>query len=466
MSYSSQDWNVFRAAAEFIKGVLPIDVLSTSIRSRSRSRSPRRRSRSRSRSPIRILNQARIVRPVRPVQPVVQEPMCEPNPPKIIQPYSERLVSYRAIQNYLDQVENPDEICALSESIFPCKKRIGSKSVYGMIYRLYSKSVQRQTRLSASGKARVGILPTDFTVKVMDESAENKDEAANAQEFSKLVEDNVIPNFVMCWSDHSCKDKCSFIDLDEMGKIEQLRQRLKWQDIKNGSCYMLFAELFHGDMNNFQIYLRDFSRLQRINIVFSFIAQIFIVATLLDQYKQTHNDLHGGNVLFKSYSDSPNTAFVYRFKKNTVSVRHQSHLFAMWDVAFLQARGQTDKLRQGVITGIFNDLFKLFNVMAYYFGQEIKSDGLMIPNPDRDDLISKIFRKLRKWCAEVHEYNIEAMENIQKKESLTIKAVFEEVLPPLMESLNLLDQWNKVVNIDAELTPEEVTHEFDLTKRF
>lgn len=457
MSYSSQDWNLLSAARRFAREFLPLDVYSESSASarRGRSPSPNRRV-GRSRSPRgRIVQAAQAARGrSRSRSPSPPPEQCDPNPPKIVQPYSERLPSYQAIQAYLSQARSPNDICALSENIFPCKKRIGSASVYGLIYRLYNK-VQRQR-----GNAPANMIPTDFIVKVMEDNRENQGEAVTSQEFSSLVESNVIPNFVMCWSDHQCKNKCSFIDLPSMNHLDW-DQYGYWSRIKAKSCYMLFAELFHGDMKNFHVYLREFLKPQRTKIVLSFIAQFCIVGCLLDRYKKSHNDLHTGNVLFKSYSDDPNSAFVYHLKNSDIAIRHQSHLFAMWDVSFLNQRGTKDYKDR--MSGMYSDLYRLFSLMSYKFADKIEKDGIERLNPDNNWQLYRALNMLSEWCLDMHKENIKREALILKKYSLEIDELFNDILPSCMKASKLLNEWNEVVQINPELSKNEITEEFDLT---
>jgi putative sterol carrier protein len=508
MSYSSQDWNLWKAIGQFGEELYPnLDgsrfrspprAAQAAASARSRSRSPRPvsaraaltaadrylqrygspsragqsplRGRQLSRSPPRGRPGARqgIYRPPQQArQAAVQPDVCLANPARIVSSYHSRIPSYLAIQTYMKNADQ-DQICALNENVFPCKKRIGSESVYGMVYRLYNKS---QTNL----------LPTDFAVKVMEASQRNNLlEVKNAQTYTRTVLQKEMPHFVMCWTDHKCKDKCTFIDTNGMKDMET---RMIWEDVKQGDCYMMFMELFHGDMNHFQENLTGKSKIEQTKILLSFVAQVFVAAAYLDRYNLSHNDLHTGNLLYKEISDQPDSPFIYNLSKNrSLSICHQSYLFAMWDVAFIQPKNRQDKARKGsgIVTGTFHDLWTLFSWMKEHFN----------PNkPNGDDDFFRLFHALSKYCERLHEIR----DFNEKHIRLTIENVFttpEEYsrlngfisLPKIMEKLGILDVWEEVVqldnrhiwqdngnwiqvNSDGESLPfnEAITEQFDLT---
>ena len=461
MSYTREDWGFTRALDDFFKQMAPLDVRSRSSVRSSRSRSPVRRSRSR--SPVRAdpgRRQIRFRSPERmlPMQdekydPVprmkIQDERCDPRPQNIIQPYSERLSSYRAIKTYLSSVENKGDICALRENVFPCKKKIGSDSENGIIYRLYNR-VQPRTRSRTSGNARMGILPTDFMVKVMDNITENRAEVSYTREFSNLVLKNTIPNFALCWEDRECKDTCTFIDTTTVSP----EHKRTWDDIKARSCYLFFAELFHGDMNNFQNYLSPFSQANKEKVLVSFIAQIFITMALLDRYKLAHTDLHSGNVLFKRYSDEPDSAFVYHMKKMSVAVQHQSHLFAIWDVATLRKKGKKDLHDQ--ISGAYSDLKNLFSWMSSYFDVTIENEqtGVNERNPNPSRIFKKLFLDLYEFCLDKHANN----------QPIDLERLFTNELPRILTIVGLRGVWGSVVQINTQLPEEVISENFNLSK--
>jgi hypothetical protein len=182
---------------------------------------------------------------------------------------------------------------------------------------------------------------------------------------------------------------------------------------------------------------------------------MFLAMAILDRYRLAHTDFHSGNVLFRKYSDDPDSAFVYHMKSMSVAVRHQSHLFIVWDIANLQQRGKRDRFRKDVErVGVFSDLANFFGWLESYFSVLVLNEdtGVNEPNPNPDPAFKNFFADLSEFCLDM----------FADHKKVDLARLFRADIPQIAEAHGLREAWDEVVQIDTAV--ESVTETFNLSE--
>jgi len=225
--------------------------------------------------------------------------------PVISNDLSNRPFSYKNVSDFIGEETTKISRCTLSA--FPVKRMIG-KGKNGLIYELK------------------GLSEFEIMVKVMDNTLRNKWEVYYSKRLTNIVLRNRSPHFPMVWLDDQCEGECHFIDLDLFTDEED---RMKWTNIKEKSCYLMFLEKFDNSLDHL-IVMRE-------ETLVSFVMQMMMAFSVLQSENLVHNDCHSGNVLIKHLVDYDETTpyIGYRLGTETIYVRHEDMLFALSDFGMM-----------------------------------------------------------------------------------------------------------------------------------
>jgi hypothetical protein len=247
----------------------------------------------------------------------------------------------------------------------------------------------------------------DVVVKKMDNTVANQNEIEYAKEFTLDILNDVTPHFVLAWESKSCP----------LNKL------------------LLFSELFENDLNQFNGYL--LSHPKPVKLTLSMIAQTYMGITTLYENDLAHDDLHGGNILYKRLADRPGYYFLYHtVDKRTIAVQHQSHLFALTDYGFMKPRGQY-RNRQGVLVhkNMLSDFARICIVMSEKIDQDFPRLG-------------RLLRDISEYAAQESDKGV-----------ILDPFTFLQELFFIFENNHLLDEWQDVVKFKK---PRQVTAEFTM----
>jgi hypothetical protein len=193
----------------------------------------------------------------------------------------------------------------------------------------------------------------DVVVKTMDDTPSNRTEIDYALGFTEDILNEVTPHFVLTWESKLCP---SF----PKNKL------------------LLFSELFENDLNKFNDYL--LAHADPVKLTLSMIAQTFMGISTLYDNGLAHDDLHGGNILYKRIADRPTSYFLYHTTAGrTMAIQHQSHLFALTDYGFMKPAGQIiDKHGHLVQKNMLSDFERICSVMSKKIIQDFPELGVLL----------------------------------------------------------------------------------------
>ncbi len=222
-----------------------------------------------------------------------------------------RLVSYQKIAQLL-QSENQVNKCGLKPFRYT---QFGSKSANGIAFKL---------------KTEEG---DELVAKVMGYDQNVQRESEYYEMFKEDVIDQSMPHFPLVWENLHCVDQCYFIDPDAISDYLDNYESDKWEEIKENNCFILFAELFDGDLESL---CRKGKCMD--SLVASMISQVVMALSQMENEGISHDDLHSGNILyaFIERDEEVNTEnemyFKYVMKNGDVFyIRHYNTLFSLWD---------------------------------------------------------------------------------------------------------------------------------------
>jgi hypothetical protein len=169
-------------------------------------------------------------------------------------------------------------------------------------------------------------LEDEIMVKVMDDTIRNKWEVYYSKRLTNIVLRNRSPHFPMVWLDDQCEGECHFIDPNLFTDDED---RLKWTDIKEKSCYLMFLEKFDNSLDHLITLTKE--------TLVSFVIQMMMAFSVLQGENLVHNDCHSGNVLIKRlvYYEETTPYIGYRMGTETIYVRHEDVIFALSDFGMM-----------------------------------------------------------------------------------------------------------------------------------
>lgn len=231
--------------------------------------------------------------------------------PVISNDLSNRPSSYKNVSDFIEEETTKISRCTLSA--FPVKRMIG-KGKNGLIYELKGLSE----------------LEDEIMVKVMDNTIQNKWEVYYSKLLTNIVLKNQSPHFPMVWLADQCEGECHFIDPDIFSDDED---RMKWTNIKEKSCYLMFFEKFDNSLDHLIVLTEK--------TLVSFVMQMMLAFSVLQMQNLVHNDCHSGNVLIKRLIDYDETTpyIGYQIGTETIYIRHEDTLFSLSDFGMMSRLG-------------------------------------------------------------------------------------------------------------------------------
>ncbi len=227
-----------------------------------------------------------------------------------------RIQNYSSIKGSLKLIKK-DSKCSLNS--FKAYKRIGSASTVGAVFKLTS------------------FKNEDLAVKVMHKHFAYEYEYY--QKFKQDVLNGYTPHFPLAFEGTDCNGKCSFIKVDEILDKYDLKNEYRvnmWKDIQQNSCFLLFNELYDGDVIDFM------SKHHTIKGLTSLLVQCLMGLYVLDYYQLGHCDFHVGNVLYQKIGDTNTKDKYFKYivdDKTSFYVSHQNALFIIWDLEKSEKKG-------------------------------------------------------------------------------------------------------------------------------
>jgi len=155
--------------------------------------------------------------------------------------------------------------------------QIGSKSVYGVIYKTAGKHI---------------IL--SLASKLMPINKSNKYEAVLNMTTANLVLNKMTRHFLICYKTYSCKNKSKTVHLPSL--------------LKNKSYYIVLNELAQGDL---QTAMKNIEFLKDTKTLFNIMFQIFFSILTFHSLGYSHNDCHWGNFLY--HTETPTSGAYYHY---------------------------------------------------------------------------------------------------------------------------------------------------------
>ncbi len=353
---------------------------------------------------------------------------------------SSRLKNYNEIKKILSE-ENQVDKCGLEPFDY---KQIGSGSVSGIAMKL---KIPKEN-------------PTHTLIaKVMEYNSSNRREISNYERFKKDVLTKRSPHFPLIWESIDCKDKCHFINPDQIEEyLDDEEAYEKWSEIKDQYCFMLFAELFKGDCNQF---CKKYK--YNVDLYLSIVSQVLMGLFLVDEKDLAHGDLHCGNVLY-SYIDSSkevvdeNKYFKYIVDaQTTIYIKHFNTLFVLWDFEKMKKVGtpSSHALSSRWLEDREFDFEEDEPPNCVYWDMTVFLDALIHfyrGNSDTLDYLKSVYLA----------YTYRFINNDKKREvdvdgkNYTVK----ELLIKLSAYLE-----NTVLLHNTEISPDQITATFDLRKK-
>jgi hypothetical protein len=227
-----------------------------------------------------------------------------------------RLSSYRDIERVLKS-KNQVEKCGLESFDYTL---IGSESSYGIVFKLTLREMSDQ---------KLVVKVTGY-----DEDAQNESEYYEM--FKEDVLENRIPHFPLVWETLDCVEKCYFIDPEQIADhFEDSELIEKWEKVKENNCYLLFAELFDGDVT--RVFRQVESDELRLKLTLTMICQTVMGLNQLESEGLCHNDLHTGNVLYShiekgnTIKDEKKYLKYVMYDGDIIHICHYNTLFVLWD---------------------------------------------------------------------------------------------------------------------------------------
>jgi hypothetical protein len=303
-----------------------------------------------------------------------------------------RMSYYNAVQYYLKDVKNNYrclkpitlesngmllDAFEIEQTDIRLIRKIGSKSVYGVIYRTGGKNVL----LSIASK----LMPVDTT---------------NAQEIhintivTKLVLNNLSRHFLLSYKTFQCNQ------ISKQPFLPSL--------IKKGPYFVALNELAHGDLQSLcteQDFLRDN------DTVFNVVIQVMFSILTFHMTGYSHNDSHWGNFLYH-HNKTVNGYYHYIVNGKNIYLKSCKYNMMIYDFGFA---------RPNTIIGTYKKLFTDYikSLMAFIR----KSDKGWVTSQYLDSGFSTYIKSL--WNT-LYKLNPLMMNNEEQ--------MFESIILPLLKS--------------------------------
>jgi len=232
-----------------------------------------------------------------------------------------RIRFYYKVEKILSRSDS-QKLCNFTINNVESDKKLLGKGVGGLAYKITHPKIDKS-----------------IVAKVMDaDNGQNMDEIRHYKRLKHLVLFFKTPHLPLTWDDLNCGNKCVFIDEKEVSSEED--ERLKWERIKKGKCFLLFSEFFNGDLKNF-------NQIKTKEMLYSIIFQVICGLYVLDKENLYHGDLNLGNVLYLNIKDikdikdiKGNKKYIkYKYDNKTFYINHMNFLWVLWDFEYMNKKG-------------------------------------------------------------------------------------------------------------------------------
>lgn len=229
----------------------------------------------------------------------------------------DRVMNYHKINRLLERSDQ-DKLCEFKIMDKKFNNEILGKGMGGVAYKVTGED-----------------FPKPIVAKVFDmDELRNMKEIKYYEKLRNLVLNYKTPHLPLTWTDLQCGDKCVFIDVNQISNNPDMKK--KWTSIKNRKCYLLFAELFNGDLTKNPPKNKD--------SLFSTIFQILCALYVLDKEDLYHGDLNTGNVLYlnlENIQDIKNKEYIkYKYDDKVFYIKHLNKLWSLWDFEYMNKKGE------------------------------------------------------------------------------------------------------------------------------
>lgn len=256
--------------------------------------------------------------------------------------FERRMQMAKHMKEVLTTKKNDTAMCQLKGSIQKIQ-RIGSKSVYGQVFKISEK--EHPNHIAAA--------------KVMYDTKENIQELKWYHIFEKFVAQGKCLHFPLVYFHKTCRS-CAFDN-----NVKDLPKKKN----ENQQCIVAISELAAGDLKSFIGHVSSSKRLSRTNTYdfISFIAQTMIAVYALSLQNVIHDDLHWGNVLFLPSPDLKGKWMSYTVGDYQIDIRNTGYFWILWDFGKMKKATGNSQL-------ISRDLYRIL-----HFARWAKNEKMRIP---------------------------------------------------------------------------------------
>lgn len=223
-----------------------------------------------------------------------------------------RFNDYKAIEGFLSKVKLNKDTCLkvegdkylLGDSVLLYKK-IGTESVYGVIYKCKNVNTKYKN------------IPF-FTIKIQLNTNALKRETGIFIKLSQYGLDNKIPNLPILYKVIKCSDEIPRVLIKKADKALE------------GGYTMILNELAAGDLRTF---LSKYSNVIDDRLWRNTYAQVFMSLAILHSLGIKHNDAHDGNFLY--HKINPGGCFHYEIDGIDFYIENLGFLWTSWDYGLI-----------------------------------------------------------------------------------------------------------------------------------
>jgi len=331
-------------------------------------------------------------------KPVLLNDILEPFNKTLKYNVLNRLEYYKILNNYINIINtkyeyncirfykyvNNNPLYRLGNRII-LEKRIGTESLYGVVYLSYYKAPKTKNSKS--------ITLGYFAVKVFENIKVNVKEIQILNILTEKALKAVCPHFPISYGTLKCK---SFYDKSKYNTSSMsksiLQSKLKTDIPDNFKKYnILFQinELASGDCEHF-IKNNNNTELQ-LNAILQIFISIFFFHNTIQSH---HGDTHAGNFLY--HIIKPNGYFYYKIYGNEYYIKNMGYLWVIWDFGYTTAYTNNKYLN-------IKDFEKIYVGLEHYTKNEYIKNTFL---PKLNTIIKD---------PKYSNYNYELIEELQKK---------------------------------------------------
>lgn len=300
-----------------------------------------------------------------------------------------RITYYNFIIEYIKDI--PKNICftkdddkdvyVLNDTIFLSKK-IGSVSVYGIVYKSYN----RENYLFR------------IATKITKNTPNNKKEIEIASNLSNLVITNKNPHFVIIYNNYECN-------------IISTVSQSSHHDLMKSNYLILLNELANGDANMFYSNIVNELILKKnidIDLLYNSLFQIIIsIYSFHCNTGYIHHDAHIGNFLFHKVNKGG--YIYYKINDEDYYCENNGYLWVIWDFGGAKMKNNGKEY--------YIDYLRILDHL-YSYRHDIKKDGGFF------DIINRILNEL--YRIKLNAYN-EILDNENEFINFVMTLIYDKI---------------------------------------